>query len=159
MYLFIMRHGDAERTFIKDEDRNLSPLGIEQSIQSGIWLKQICEDFEFPLDKVLVSPFLRAKQTYDNVLQNVEVLDHEVCADITPSGDPVTAHLYIDALLQQNPSMRSMLLVSHMPFVSYLLDEICTEQKSLLFSTGFIVAVKYDSDKKIGRFVGQFMPD
>ncbi len=159
MYLFIMRHGDAQRQFVNDEERELTSLGVEQSLQSGIWLKHVCTDFGFSLDKVLVSPFIRAQQTFQHVAKHIDVVAHETCSDITPSGDPQTAHLYIDALLQQQPSTRSMLLVSHMPFVSYLLDEVCTEQKSLLFSTGFIVAVKYDVDKKSGQFVGQFMPD
>ena len=159
MYIFIMRHGEAEPVRLSDEERKLTALGEKQSSQSAIWIKQFCQKFDFSIDLSLVSPFRRTQETFSQLVGQVEVVEHMTCGDIVPSGDPQLALDYIDVILRDKPDLQGLLLVSHMPFVSYFLDYVCQHHYSMLFSAGAVAVVKYTPDAGPAKLAGQFFPE
>ena len=63
MKVVVMRHGDAVLGADDDAARALTSLGREQSRAMALWLQQ-----QMPhLDRVLVSPYLRAQQTWQTL--------------------------------------------------------------------------------------------
>lgn len=159
MYIFIMRHGEAVNAHQNDKDRQLTAHGQLQSNNSAMWLADYCQSLGVEISLALVSPYVRAQQTFSIVNQRIGVDDHFNNSDIVPLGNAKVASDYINVLLAQRKNTQALLLVSHMPFVSYLLDELCNEHHSMLFSTGGIVCVDYDLDKTIGNLTMRYFPD
>ena len=159
IYLFIMRHGEAEAPRLDDKSRQLTPVGREQSKAAAAWLKlHYCENGQ--VDLALVSPYRRAKQTHDMVSLDIVANKIESSEDIIPEGSPKIVSDYIDARIHaaanaKNP-IRSMLLVSHMPFVSYLVDELCQSYTTSLFSTASIAVIKYSLSAHKGTLVTHY---
>ena len=138
-----MRHGEAESIRVEDIQRNLTELGRKQATKAGRWLTDYLARGK-SVDKALVSNYARAEQTYQQVCQQILVVDKQVCLDVIPMGDPKIAHDFIDLLLTDNPNLEVMLIVSHMPFVSYFLEEVHIDKQSMLFDTSSMVIVDYD---------------
>ena len=81
MKIFIMRHGEAEVIASSDESRHLNDYGRKQSTSQVQWLKTHLNSTALSVQKVIVSPYIRAQETLDlvnsalgNVLNNVEVI-------------------------------------------------------------------------------------
>ena len=146
MHLLLMRHGEAELHSANDETRNLTASGVTQSRQAGVWLN---EQFSH-VDVALVSPFVRAQQTLDALSTQVSVDRVITCPDIVPSGNPVVVHDYVDAFLLENPTVKTVLLVCHMPIVSFLADNFCQFEHSSLFVTSAIMTIDYQVDQSRG---------
>lgn len=143
MKLAIMRHGQAEELCEADETRALTTFGKQQVSDASNWLaKHLGENTK--IDLALVSPYLRTQQTYDELTSVVSVAKKIDTPDIVPEGDPAIFHDYIDALISQSPSYKTILVISHMPFVCYFLEEINKNKKSMLFDTSSTVIVEYD---------------
>lgn len=159
MYIFIMRHGEAEPVQLSDEDRRLTELGKKQSSQSAIWINQFCQSCNIQIDMSLVSPFRRTQETFAEVSKQVSIEESITCNDIVPSGEPQMAQAYMDVLLQENTHVQGLLLVSHMPFVSYFLDYMSAHHYSMLFSAGAIAAIRYTPNEGPGKLAGQFLPE
>ncbi|SQC91037.1 Phosphohistidine phosphatase sixA [Cedecea neteri] len=63
MQVFIMRHGDAALDAASDSVRPLTQCGCDESRLMATWLTgQVAS-----IERVLVSPYLRAEQTLDVV--------------------------------------------------------------------------------------------
>ena len=145
MQIFIMRHGQAEHFADSDAMRALTETGKEHSRLMAKWLNTQLDSLEL----VLVSPYLRAQQTWESVAPNLpkakKVLTEE---GITPYGDSEQTATYLKALINiEQP--KSLLLISHLPLVNYLTTEFDPSQQSLVFSTSAIAQLNYDlqSDK------------
>ncbi len=81
---FIMRHGDAALDAASDSVRPLTVCGCDESRQMATWLKGQKVDIE----RVLVSPYLRAEQTLDIVGECMNLPKHvDVMPELTPCGD------------------------------------------------------------------------
>ena len=164
MYIFIMRHGDAVTAVHNDSDRMLSEKGKQQSVQSAKWLKKFISDRAIKIDISLVSPYVRARQTFANMKHDID-LDNSLTAnsfdtkEIIPTGDITVAHFNLDALLREQENIQSVLLVSHLPFVSYMLDKLCNTQHSLIFPTGAIACIDYNISQSVGKLISVFSPD
>lgn len=63
MQVFIMRHGDAALDAASDSVRPLTTNGCDESRLMANWLK----GQKVEIERVLVSPFLRAEQTLEEV--------------------------------------------------------------------------------------------
>ena len=83
--LVIVRHGQSQRNVekeqakakgllksyvgdIRDQDTPLTPLGFGQALHVGVELRNL-----YPFDVVLTSPYLRTKQTTDQILKGLGV--------------------------------------------------------------------------------------
>lgn len=159
IYLFIMRHGEAEAPRLDDKSRQLTPLGREQAKSAALWLRdQYCE--KGVVDLALVSPYRRAKQTHDMVSLDIIADKVESNEDIVPDGSPRLVSDYIDALLHaavnSKKPIKKLLVVSHMPLVSYLVDELCDSYTTSLFSTASIAVIKYSLREHKGTLVTHY---
>ena len=68
MKIFIMRHGEAEVVSSSDEARHLTDYGRKQSILQGQWLKKPSKfKPHLSVQKVIVSPYVRAQETFELV--------------------------------------------------------------------------------------------
>lgn len=156
--LFIMRHGEAEAARRDDKSRKLTEFGRSQSLATSHWLQKYSQ--AQAIDLALVSPYLRTRQTLDVVCQHQPVPVIEISNDIVPDGDIHQAHDYIDALLSQSAHrtqpLRSILLVSHMPLVSYLVDELCHTHSMPLFATGSVAVIEYSPARQRGTLLEHF---
>lgn len=120
MQVFIMRHGDAALDAASDSVRPLTVCGCDESRQMATWLKGQKVDIE----RVLVSPYLRAEQTLEIVGECMNLpKDVDVMPELTPCGDVGMVSAYLQALA--NEGVATALVVSHLPLVGYLVSELC----------------------------------
>ncbi|GAA0350256.1 phosphohistidine phosphatase SixA [Bowmanella denitrificans] len=154
MQIFVMRHGEAESRFVEDASRNLTDYGVAEAKGSGGWLKEVAGH----IDLVLVSPYARAIQTLDAVKTMLPVEVTEICNDVTPNGQAEHFHAYLQALLASRPTVQRVLIVSHMPFVSALVDELSGHFYSMLFATAGIAVLDYEPENGRASLVRQHIP-
>ncbi|MCC2615175.1 phosphohistidine phosphatase SixA [Aestuariibacter halophilus] len=159
MHIYIMRHGDAEPSFENDQGRQLTEWGQHQACQGGRWLKRQLREGNSALSLALVSPYTRAQETYQQLTRHVQAVEVQSCVDLVPGADPRTTHDFLDTVLADLDTNAHVLLVSHLPLVSYLLDELCHQHVSLLFGTGDIAVVEYDLDKGRGTWRETYSPE
>ena len=134
MNVYILRHGIAvERGTAgpdKDADRSLTPKG-----ERRLWrITGAMEALNLSFDRILSSPYLRARQTAEIVAEafrarkKLELLD-----SLTPDGDAKMLIAYLKSL-QRVP--QSILLVGHEPYLSELIARLVSG------STSFPLALK-----------------
>lgn len=117
MRIFLLRHGEAESHASSDSQRKLTAAGRQQVADAA---RVFAARESFALDCVLVSPYVRAQQTCEIFLGNAfpgRALATKNYEGITPDGSP---HECIDYL--QETKAERILLVTHQPFVSGLLE-------------------------------------
>ena len=101
MELILWRHAEAEDGF-PDEERALTPRGIEQANKMAAWLKA-----HMPQDiKILVSPAKRAQQTASALALPFTTVDA-----LAPGASPQT----ILSLAHWDTTKGAVLIVGHQP--------------------------------------------
>jgi phosphohistidine phosphatase len=157
MKLIVMRHGEAEAQKTSDKTRNLTEYGIQQAKNAGQWLRSI-----FPecarLDAALVSPFNRAQQTFTALANEVDVTIVLTAAELTPNAKIQKVQKLLFNFCNSKPNVHSLLLVSHMPLVSYLLDDILPTNQANLFATSSMAIIDYDIGLGTGRLLKFYHP-
>ncbi|AYA39801.1 phosphohistidine phosphatase SixA [Xenorhabdus nematophila] len=153
MYVFIMRHGDATLDAVSDITRELTPRGSRESRETAYWLSQQVSD----IDCVLVSPYIRARQTLKVVRENLVLPDsEEILEELTPSGDVMLVASYLQVLAAQGH--KAVFVVSHLPLVGYLVSELCPGQTPPMFATSGIACVEWEPQTEKGRLLWQTSP-
>lgn len=153
MQVFIMRHGDAALDAASDSVRPLTHCGCDESRQMATWLKGQKVD----IDRVLVSPFLRAEQTLDVVREAMNLPEtQDILPELTPCGDVHLVGDYLQVLAKEGVS--SVLVISHLPLVGYLVSELCPDETPPMFTTSAIANVTLDSESGKGVFNWQMSP-
>lgn len=85
MQVLIMRHGEAALDAASDSVRPLTVCGRDESRQMAAWLNTKSVDIE----RVLVSPYLRAEQTLETVREALTLPEgEEVLPELTPGATP-----------------------------------------------------------------------
>lgn len=157
--IFIMRHGEAESLYVEDRERQLTKRGITQVDGSAHWLKHHYF-YDCNIDLAFVSPYVRAQQTFQCLSESLVVDQQETCGDITPDGQPNIMHDFIDASIQmqleQGTKPSNILIVSHMPFVSYFLDEMLVHPRSALFATASVAVLSYNIKSCRGELLAHY---
>lgn len=155
--LYIIRHGDAlpAQAMSADAIRPLSEQGEREVRASAKWLQQrLAEQGVQQLDWLLVSPYVRARQTAAVLTSVVKVAQQQQHDSITPDGH---AELVMDWLLaqlsQQQQQAQHIALVSHMPLVSYLVAAFDAATQPLLFPTAGIAELSLDLAQWRGHFI------
>lgn len=157
-----MRHGEAQN-FIEqgsrdDSQRALTHQGEQEAQVMASWLQKS----HIPPTHVFVSPYVRAQQTCKIVTSlmqtNTTTLDF-----ITPSGDAKQVHDFIDGYCSDNLDKsseqdQSILIVSHMPLVSYLVAQLTQSENAPIFATAGIAHINYDVQKMQGELLGLVTP-
>lgn len=144
--LFIMRHGEAESLRIDDKSRRLTEAGREQVFRAARWLVSgYCPDAR--VDLALVSPYRRTRQTFDMLTLDIAASKIEISEDVIPEGNPHLVsdyiHSRIDMANAKGKPLKNLLVVSHMPLVSYLVDALCDSYTTSLFATASIAVIRY----------------
>ncbi|QCR35438.1 phosphohistidine phosphatase SixA [Nissabacter sp. SGAir0207] len=153
MQVLIMRHGEAALEAASDAVRPLTPCGREESQQMAAWLNAK----PLNIDRVLVSPYLRAEQTLATVRGTLTLPeDEDVLSELTPGGDAGLVACYLEALAKEGVS--TVLVVSHLPLVGYLVAELCPGECPPMFATSAIASVTLDADSGKGTYDWQFSP-
>ncbi|RDE24227.1 phosphohistidine phosphatase SixA [Motiliproteus coralliicola] len=124
LQLLLMRHGEAAFSS-PDEMRELTQRGREHTLQ----VSRECLDSLAGIDRVYVSPYLRAKQTLQLIGSLAELPAAETYAGLTPDSD-------IDALIEWlQPQQGKVLLVAHNPLLSRLLSQLLGDSGHYGFDT------------------------
>ena len=155
MLIYIMRHGEAENFAASDAERPLTARGIAQSQQMAVLL---ASHLEGELDQVWVSPYLRAQQTWQAMVETLPTATQVSSVDdITPYGEAETVADYIQATIEEQQP-QSLLLISHLPLVGYLTSELVAGLQPPMFLTSAIAAIDYDPQSGHGKLLWQHQP-
>lgn len=136
MRLFVLRHGQAETFAPSDAERNLTQTGrsevrrvIRRNAKSMSWL-----------DKMWVSPLLRARQTADVVEEELGKLDRETSDLLLPESSP--SHV-LEMLSGVEDG--TYLLVTHQPLAGELVNGLCGKLNGFYaMDTGALANIKLD---------------
>lgn len=153
MQVLIMRHGDAQLEAASDAQRPLTVRGQDESRLMACWLKTRILD----ADRVLVSPYLRARQTLDVLRDELVLPDgEEKLPELTPGGDVDLVCCYLQTLA--NEGLGSVLIVSHLPLVGYLVADLCPDEQAPMFATSAVACVTLDGESGEGKLEWQVSP-
>lgn len=135
MNIYIMRHGDAVLRAPTDAQRPLSPRGQQQVIAASRHLAGVKPDL------LWVSPYLRAQETADGILDNVPwSLPKTIQEGIVPDAPYKSVIAALDAL----SGVETIVLVSHNPLVSALANGLVSGQPNgtVGFSTATVACLE-----------------
>lgn len=138
MQLFLMRHGEAGFDAQTDKERTLTDNGRYETALMSQWLVKSVERF----DLILVSPYLRAQQTWQEVSKHFKESTKWMTIDeLTPCGEPQLATDIIFAYAEQYQASK-VLVISHMPLLGYLVSEMVAGIEPPLFATSGIACIE-----------------
>ncbi len=141
MNIFIMRHGQASNFAQSDELRSLTDFGKKQAYSQGEWLfKQ-----GISLDKVLVSPYRRTRETFDEInLAYQQTLANKIELEplLIPFGDSEKILNCLYLLREQN--MQNVLIISHIPIVGELIANLTHNTGYHSFHPATLLGVNWD---------------
>ncbi|SIN76235.1 phosphohistidine phosphatase SixA [Salinivibrio sp. ES.052] len=144
MKLIIMRHGEAQAFAASDSERGLTANGEQQSKQMAVWLNQ--QIGSQAIDKVLVSPYLRAQQTWQVCAPLLPTASQVITEEeITPYGQSDRVYDYVNAMIEVE-KLDVVLVVSHLPLVGYLTNEWVQEGQPPMFATSAMALIDIDID-------------
>lgn len=136
MQIFILRHGQAEPYRADDETRKLVDKGIED-------VKRVVQQASAALsqvERVLSSPYIRARETTNVALPFLPVSAFDLHDWLEPSASPGFAIAQLETL-----SASSVLLVSHQPLVSKLIEALCgLLPGSVVMDTASLACIEVD---------------
>lgn len=137
--LVIMRHGEAEPLSANDSQRQLTSRGQHEVSQMATWLQQHYASFDW----VWASPYLRTRQTAELMLAKQGAISQlEIVPELVPDGDAALFKAYYDARLSDKPDAR-VLVVSHMPLVSFLVEAFTKPDQAPIFSPAQLACIDY----------------
>ncbi|NRQ41971.1 phosphohistidine phosphatase SixA [Rheinheimera sp. YQF-2] len=151
--LVIMRHGEAEPMSAHDSQRQLTARGRHEVNQMALWLQQHYAAF----DLIWVSPYLRTRQTAELMLARQAPFSQlEIIPELVPEGDAALFKSYFDARISEKPDAK-VLLVSHMPLVSFLTEAFTLQGQAPVFTTAQLACIDYRPGQG-GRLLERLSP-
>lgn len=155
MQVYIMRHGQAFTSGTSDALRGLTAQGKLEANVMAKWMA----NKNILLDQIIVSPFIRAQETAKELSDNLgDDLLLTTLDFITPSGSAQQMHDYIDGVCVID-KVKSLLIVSHMPLVSYLVAGLTVDGNSPIFQTAGVAHIDYDIKRMKGYLVSLTSPN
>ena len=137
--LVIMRHGEAEPQYLSDSERQLTAAGQAEVSQMAEWLHHHYSAF----DRIFSSPYRRTQQTAALLVQKaVSTQAVELNTDLVPEGNAQLVVDFLDTLYAENPHAR-ILLVSHMPLASFLVEAFTRSGQTPIFDTAGVACIDY----------------
>ncbi len=137
--LVIMRHGEAEPQYLSDSERQLTAAGQAEVSEMAEWLHHHYSAF----DRIFSSPYRRTQQTAALLLQKgLSAQAVEVNMDLVPEGNAQLVVDFLDMLYAENPHAK-ILLVSHMPLVSFLVEAFTRSGQTPIFDTAGVACIDY----------------
>lgn len=135
MKLWLLRHGEAEPYQAQDAERQLTDRGRAQVMQAADVLQGV------RLDAVIASPYVRAQQTTDIVLEQLRYPEAAHIAPwLTPEKSVVDAPGHIEAY-----GVEHILLIGHQPLLGNLASWLCDgTQQGTPLGTGSLFCLEGD---------------
>lgn len=155
VYVYIVRHGEAEAIAANDESRELTEHGRWEAKRTALWLKTQVNQFH----QVYASPFVRAQQTKDIIIeQGPDALEMSLLEELTPDGNASIAMDYVLATADESQQEdTNILCVSHMPLVSYLIGEF-TGYTPIMATAG-VAKIRVDLEQWNGQLMTLIAPE
>ncbi|MFQ3194373.1 MAG: phosphohistidine phosphatase [Colwellia sp.] len=154
MRIFVMRHGQAQSMAPSDQSRELTFLGKGEAENMASRLV----DKKVHFDAIFVSPYIRAQQTAKIVKNTLATATSLTTLEfITPEDSADKMRNYLDLTFIDNVQA-NILIVSHMPLVSYLVAEFTCGQHAPLFETASIAEISYDISTMRGQLIAHTSP-
>ncbi|MCK3654565.1 phosphohistidine phosphatase SixA [Pasteurellaceae bacterium Macca] len=152
MKIWVMRHGEAGFNAKTDRERSLTTQGEKMAFEQGQILGKRFENQQVSLDKILVSPYLRAQQTADFVQKGLQAVNfvqsfanlRENWAGITPSGDPENVLNYLHFLHEEGA--KNVLIISHLPLVFDLVQALTSDAHTVHFYPAVVAEVEWNGN-------------
>ena len=119
LHLWVLRHGEAVAHAASDADRALTERGCADARAAGAWLAAAGSRPE----RVLCSPYRRARQTAEAVLESLPGLNLQVVDWLTPDTEPLLAIKHL------SPLLGPVLIVSHQPLVGALVGLLAEDDR------------------------------
>ncbi|OOF58348.1 phosphohistidine phosphatase SixA [Rodentibacter myodis] len=157
MKIFIMRHGESEVMAKTDKDRHLTEYGKKQAFAQGEWLKNFTKSTALSLQRVLVSPYVRALETFEQV--NIAFADGlkpnlEIWEGITPYGSAELVTDYLSVLKKEG--IESVLIISHLPLVGEMVADLYGKRNPISFYPATIAQIEWQNGK--GEIISRSYP-
>lgn len=143
MNIYIMRHGEAGYAASSDAQRTLTAYGHEQCRLVAQWFEQQNITFQY----ALVSPYERARQTFSWIEKVHHIGRVEINKMLVPGGDPTQIGRELMALALRG--VKSVLIVSHLPLVGYLVNELCPHVTLPMFSTADVACIELTLNNEV----------
>ena len=147
MKLYILRHGIAvergTRGFENDADRPLTLKGEERMRA----IADAMEAMELEFDLILSSPYVRARQTAEIVVDTFEARNMlQISEHLASDGDPKKL---IADLNRRKPEPKSVLLAGHEPYLSELVAMLISgnTSSSILLKKGGLCKLSVETLK------------
>ncbi len=155
--LYLMRHGDAAppQALQADAIRPLSMMGEQEVLATAVWLQDyIKAQGDEGIDWLCVSPFIRAQQTASVLGSQAQVSAQEVSDDITPASDTQLFSDWLWVKLRELPAdTKHVMVITHMPFISYLINALDPSTEPMLFPTAGIAEMQVDLAHEKTHFI------
>jgi phosphohistidine phosphatase len=121
--LFLFRHADAagRALYDTDKERELTPHGIAQSHQMGVYLSH---NF-FTIDAIFTSTALRALQTATVVSEVLKLKDHQVHQE--EELYDASVRTFLQYITKVDDEYNQVMCVGHNPTLSYLAEYLTKE--------------------------------
>ncbi|MGL5429474.1 MAG: phosphohistidine phosphatase SixA [Vibrio sp.] len=155
MKIYIMRHGEAQQFAASDAQRSLTERGCDES--AAVASASVSQQGVSGFDLVLVSPYQRAQQTWQVLAEHFSAAKVQTCDEITPYGQSDRVFDYLAALIDIE-QLQSVLLVSHLPLVGYLVAELVDEMIAPMFPTSGMMCIDYDPLTQTGQVLWNIYP-
>ncbi|MCX7834518.1 MAG: histidine phosphatase family protein [bacterium] len=147
MRMYFLRHTQAEplgvNGIVQDELRPLTRKGRKTAKQIGV----ACTLMELQFDRVLTSPLVRAKETFQE-LQLPYTLKPKITKTLSPSSNP--KHL-IEYLIDKHLDANELLLVGHAPLMAETVAILIgTTSERLSHRKGGMFALEFTDELHFG---------
>lgn len=150
--VFIIRHGEAEASFSNDKLRQLTSRGRQQVSQAGRKIASFLTHTA-SIDLALVSPYVRAQQTFDILSIGLTVREKQNSDAITPMSTAGLAADLLVGIADTSKDAQNILVVSHMPLVSFLTEALSNNDSPPIFSTSAFAVIDIKNGSSHGKLI------
>lgn len=152
MNIYLVRHGDAEKSSMnkRDSERELTPEGkIITKAASAAWKNLIPE-----IDLIISSPYIRAYQTAE-IIASVLGVKNQIVKDKKLSPGSNTESL---VEIAQNYSSGNIMFVGHQPdFSEHLANLVSGSGAYFEFRKSAVAGIAFSNKVKLGRGTLMFL--
>lgn len=152
MNIYIVRHGDAERSSInkKDSQRELTPAGKEK-LKKAVdgWKNLICN-----VDHIVSSPYIRTKQTAEIIAFGLK-FNKEILLDDKLICGGSTEDLI---MLANSLDGKDIIFVGHQPDCSEHLSNLISSSGFFVdYKKGMIAKISFNNRVRAGKGMLEFL--
>ena len=116
--IVITRHGQADSPAYSDRNRRLTEKGRADAAARG---RQLASSGRGHFDIAMVSPYIRALETLDELKGSLEIGHVQITDELVPNASSEVS----DFLRYLDESGKHVLAVTHMPLAGLLVNDLC----------------------------------